>query len=112
MFYDLQPQDDDDMDRNDDNVMMMDDIPDVPDVEIPNMEQVPDSQNNQSEHVISQDYEGAPEAVRTKLLFGCNQDANLYAIFIPNRLRRSISSLHDERKWLTWNKWNQFAWAQ
>lgn len=37
---------------------------DVPDVEIPNTEQIPDSQNNQSEHEISQNYEGAPEMVK------------------------------------------------
>lgn len=42
---------------------MMDHMNDVPDAEIPNMEQIPDSQNNQSEHEISQNYEGAPEIV-------------------------------------------------
>lgn len=44
---------------------------DVPDVEIPNMEQIPDSQNSQNEHEISQTYEGAPEMVSIdrKLLF-------------------------------------------
>lgn len=36
---------------------------DVPDVGISNIEQIPDSQNNQSEHEISQNYEGAPEMV-------------------------------------------------
>lgn len=46
---------------------MMDHMNDVPDdVEIPNTEQIPDSQNNQSEHEISQNYEGAPEMVRIK----------------------------------------------
>lgn len=38
---------------------------DVPDVGISNIEQIPDSQNNQSEHEISQNYEGAPEMVRS-----------------------------------------------
>lgn len=42
----------------------MDHINDVPDAEIPAMEQIPDSQNNQNEHEISQNYEGAPETVR------------------------------------------------
>lgn len=37
---------------------------DVPDVEIPNVEQIPDSQNSQNEHEISQNYEGAPEMVK------------------------------------------------
>lgn len=44
---------------------MMDHMNDVPDVEVPNMEQIPDSQNDQSEHEISQNYEGAPEIVST-----------------------------------------------
>lgn len=42
---------------------MMDHMNDVPDVGISNIEQIPDSQNSQSEHEISQNYEGAPEMV-------------------------------------------------
>lgn len=41
----------------------MDCLNDVPDVEIPNISQIPDSQNNHNEHEISQNYEGAPETV-------------------------------------------------
>lgn len=56
---------------------MMNDMNDVPDVEIPSIEQIPDSQNNQNEHEISQNYEGAPEMVSntiesTHFLFNSN----------------------------------------
>lgn len=38
--------------------VIMNDVP-----EIPNVEQIPDSQNSQNEHEISHTYEGAPEVV-------------------------------------------------
>lgn len=41
--------------------VIMNDVP-----EIPSVEQIPDSQNSQNEHEISQTYEGAPEAVSDK----------------------------------------------
>lgn len=62
---------------------MMDHMNDVPDdVEIPNTEQIPDSQNNQSEHEISQNYEGAPEMVWLAIYCGFSSKAvvDLYPI--------------------------------
>ncbi|XP_031637277.1 condensin complex subunit 2 isoform X2 [Contarinia nasturtii] len=56
------PADDDEIVMKEDNVM--DHMSDVPDVEIPMLEQIPDSQNNQHEHEISQTYEGAPQLVQ------------------------------------------------
>lgn len=45
------------------NNMMMDHMTDLPADDNLNMEQIPDSQTSQSEHEISQTYEGAPEMV-------------------------------------------------
>lgn len=42
----------------------MDHMADNHDIDVPNMDQMPDSQNIQSELEISQTYEGAPELVR------------------------------------------------
>lgn len=55
----FQEADDDESSRDVNDVIMTD----VPDVEIPSVEQTPDSQNSQNEHEISQTYEGAPEMV-------------------------------------------------
>lgn len=49
------------MDQDTDD--MMDNLSNVPDVEVRNSEQIPDSQNNHSEQEISHHYEGAPEMV-------------------------------------------------
>lgn len=49
-----------------DDVESIQDVNDVIMTEVPeisNVEQIPDSQNNQNEHEISQTYEGAPEVV-------------------------------------------------
>lgn len=43
--------------------MMENDKTNVPDVEVRNNEQIPDSQNTQSDQEISHHYEGAPETV-------------------------------------------------
>lgn len=46
-----------------DDMLMMDHLPHVPDVEIPESQQIPDSQNDQTAQEISHHYEGAPEMV-------------------------------------------------
>lgn len=64
-FFISQPNDDnDEIIDQDIGVEMMENVTNVPDVEVPSSEQVPDSQNSHSEQEISHHYEGAPQQVQ------------------------------------------------
>lgn len=51
----------------------------MPDMEVPNMDQMPESQPNQSDHEISHHYEGAPELVGISLFeFLCKRSLHFF----------------------------------
>lgn len=101
LFVFFQQPDDDESIRDIKDVIMTD----VPDVEIPCVEQIPDSQNSQNEHEISQNYEGAPEMVNEhNITYGSIRISKsiVFNFFLFHcRYKRLKFSLQDELKLLT-----------
>lgn len=84
----------------------------MPDMEMPNMNQMPESQMDQSVHEISQNYEGAPELVSSFLLLytlakfnGSSIITECAKLIVPfdsisfeNRFKKLKFNLRDEPK--------------
>ena len=72
--------------------------------EIPSVEQIPDSQNSQNEHEISQTYEGAPAVVSsdthsdTSTMIQLNLRFVVVVVVIFSRFKRLKFNLHDGQK--------------